>query len=150
MARIDTTMLHQLLIAGLLTLLTTAIHASCTAATLKTLRKLHAAHWAARSLAMRVGLISSIVIVMLSATVLEALLWALAYLWTGALDGFEPALYFSIVTFTTLGYGDVLLDEGWRLLASLQAATGIVMFGWTTALVLAVIQRMMALGGNKS
>jgi hypothetical protein len=45
-----------------------------------------------------------------------------------------------MVTFTTLGYGDIVLDERWRLLASFEAATGIIMFGWTTAIVLAAVQ----------
>lgn len=53
-----------------------------------------------------------------------------------------PTLYFSTVTFTTLGYGDVTLDAGWRLFASIQAAVGTIMFGWTTAIVMAVLQRM--------
>jgi len=44
--------------------------------------------------------------------------------------------------FTTLGYGDVVLSDRWRLLSSLQAANGIIMFGWTTAIVLATVQRI--------
>jgi voltage-gated potassium channel Kch len=44
-------------------------------------------------------------------------------------------MYFSIVTFTTLGYGDVLVAEQWRILAATEAANGIIMFGWTTALI---------------
>jgi hypothetical protein len=47
-----------------------------------------------------------------------------------------------MVTFTTLGYGDVLLDDRWRLLASFEAANGIIMFGWTTAIVMAVVHRI--------
>ena len=99
-----------------------------------------------RSLARKVTVIATLVIVMLGASLLEAWLWSLAYLAVGAIEGAEPALYFSIVTFTTLGYGDIVLAEGWRLLASLQAATGIVVFGWTTALLIAVVQRMMGAG----
>jgi hypothetical protein len=57
-------------------------------------------------------------------------------------DTFEAALYFSMVTFTTLGYGDVTLDDSWRLLSSIQAANGVIMFGWTTAQVTAVLQRL--------
>ena len=47
-----------------------------------------------------------------------------------------------MVTFTTLGYGDVLLDENWQLLASFEAANGMIMFGWTTAIIIAVVQRV--------
>jgi len=139
-------LLHQILIAGLLTLVTIAIHGGCTAATLRTLYRVNAKHWAMRSLAMKVAVIATLVIVMLGASLLEAWLWSLAYLSVGAIEGAEQALYFSIVTFTTLGYGDIVLDESWRLLGSLQAAVGIVVFGWTTALVFAAIQRAIALG----
>lgn len=49
-------------------------------------------------------------------------------------------LYFSTVTYTTLGFGDVVMEPGWRLLSSFQAANGIIMFGWTTALIVAAVQ----------
>jgi len=68
------------------------------------------------------------------------LLWAAAYMALGEIKDLEPAFYFSMVTFTTLGYGDIVLDESWRLLASFEAATGIIMFGWTTAILIAVLQ----------
>lgn len=45
-----------------------------------------------------------------------------------------------MVTFTTLGYGDIVLGQSWRLLASFHAATGIIMFGWTTAILMTVVQ----------
>ena len=64
---------------------------------------------------------------------------AYTFLLINAIEGFEQALYFSMVTFTTLGYGDVLLEDHWRLLGSFEAANGIIMFGWTTAIVIAVL-----------
>jgi hypothetical protein len=79
---------------------------------------------------------------MFLASLLEVAAWAGTYVFLGAIAGAEPALYFSTVTFTTLGYGDVLLDERWRLLGSFEAANGIIMFGWTTAVVVAVVQRV--------
>lgn len=60
----------------------------------------------------------------------------------GAVKGIEKVLYFSTVTFTTLGYGDITLIEQWRLLAAFEAANGIIMFGWTTAIVIATVQRV--------
>lgn len=88
----------------------------------------------------RAYVIGEIVLVMAFASILEVLLWAATYMALGEIDSLEPAFYFSMVTFTTLGYGDIVLDERWRLLASFEAATGIIMFGWTTALVLAAVQ----------
>ena len=79
------------------------------------------------------------------AIALEALLWALFYLanpFVTALPDLETAFYFSMVTFTTLGYGDVLLPGQWRTLASIQAANGVIIFGWTTAQIFYYIQRL--------
>ena len=52
--------------------------------------------------------------------------------WVKALPDLETAFYFSMVTFTTLGFGDVVLTGQWRTLASIQAANGVIIFGWTT------------------
>jgi hypothetical protein len=74
------------------------------------------------------------------AMVVEVWTWAMLYLGLGALESFEKTLYFSTVTFTTLGFGDVTLGEEWRLLSSFEAANGLLMFGWSTALVFAAVQ----------
>jgi hypothetical protein len=83
---------------------------------------------------------------MFLAMIVEVWLWAGLYLVIGALETLEEALYFSTVTFSTLGYGDVVLDNSWRLLGSFEAANGLFLFGWSTALVFAVIQRLHVLG----
>jgi len=93
-----------------------------------------------RLLRVRAYLVGEVVIVMATVSVAEVLLWASAYILLGEIQSLEPAFYFSMVTFTTLGYGDIVLDESWRLLASFQASTGILMFGWTTAILIAVVQ----------
>lgn len=84
---------------------------------------------------------SLIVLIMSVASFIEALLWALTYMFLDAIQNFEEALYFSIVSFTTLGYGDVTLSDKFRLLASLEAANGIIIFGWSTAITMAVVQK---------
>jgi len=53
-------------------------------------------------------------------------------------------LYFSAVTYTTTGYGDLVLDEGWRLLGAVEALTGILMCGWSTGFFFAVVNRVYA------
>lgn len=85
---------------------------------------------------------SVIVLIMYAASFIEVLAWAFTFMYLGAIRNLEEALYFSIVTFTTLGYGDITLSETYRLLASLEAATGIIIFGWSTAITIAVVQKL--------
>ncbi len=121
---------------------TVFIHAGCTAAVLGWLHSIAAHHWALRSYWARSAVVGALVFLMSLAAFLESTLWAGLYAMVGALPTFEEALYFSLVTFTTLGYGDVVLHEQWRMLGAFQAANGILMFGWTTALIVAVAQRV--------
>lgn len=69
----------------------------------------------------------------------EALVWALFMVLIGALPSVEAAAYFSLTSYTTVGYGDVLLPERWRLLGPIEAAVGILMLGWSTGILVAVI-----------
>lgn len=82
------------------------------------------------------------IVTLFLASVVEALAWALSSIAIGAIEGFEKALYFSMVTYTTLGYGDVILDEAARLLSAFESANGIIMFGWTTAIVVAIVSHV--------
>jgi hypothetical protein len=81
------------------------------------------------------------VMFMFLAMIIDVWLWAAVYLVIGAIDTLEEALYFFTTTFTTIGYGDVVLGREWRLLASFEGANGLIVLGWTTALVIAAIQR---------
>lgn len=93
----------------------------------------------------KAGLLSALTVWMFLAIVLEAGLWALLYLFdplVAELPDLETAFYFSMVTYTTLWFGDVVLTGPWRMLASIQAANGVIIFGWTTALIFYFIQRI--------
>jgi len=57
-------------------------------------------------------------------------------------SGFSETLYFSLVTFTTLGYGDISLSSDWRLLSGLEAINGIMLIGWSTAMMFSLIQNL--------
>ena len=76
---------------------------------------------------------------------LEVVVWAVFYLLITPVEEigtFEEAVYFSVVTFTTLGYGDITLaDHQWRLLSGAEALNGVLLVGWSTALLFAVVQR---------
>ncbi|MGB5296852.1 MAG: potassium channel family protein [Thermoanaerobaculia bacterium] len=82
----------------------------------------------------------------------EALLWAILYRVLPSqvgLTSFREALYFSLVSFTTLGYGDVTLSPQRELLGPMEAMAGITVIGLTTALLFAVIQRSWKIGHGK-
>ena len=64
---------------------------------------------------------------------IEIWLYAFLYMILGEFGTLEGALYFSTTTFTTVGYGDVYLDEKWRMLAALESANGFLLLGWSTA-----------------
>ena len=76
---------------------------------------------------------------------LQILVWALFYLRRDSMPDLAAAVYFSAVTYTTTGYGDLVLPPEWRLVGAIEALTGILMCGLSTGLFFAVVHR--ALGG---
>jgi hypothetical protein len=79
----------------------------------------------------------------------EICVWAGFYTLWAILEDFESAVYFSIVTYSTIGYGDVTLPVGWRLLGAIEGVTGILTFGWSTGVIFAVASRLMAIRVGK-
>ncbi len=75
----------------------------------------------------------------------EIWLYAVTYLLIGALDDLGSALYFSTVTFASLGYGDITLSKSWRLFGSIEAANGLILFAWSTAFLFSVTSRLRTL-----
>lgn len=69
-------------------------------------------------------------------------LWASVYLWLNTIETSEQALYFSMVSYTTLGYRDIVLEQKYHVLSSVEAADSIIMFGWTTSMVIANLQKL--------
>jgi len=86
--------------------------------------------------------IGLIVLAMFFASLVESFAWALAYLSLNVIDGIENAFYFSLVCYTTVGFGDIVLHDKYRLLSTIEAANGIIIFGWSTAIVMALLQRI--------
>ena len=73
---------------------------------------------------------------------LEIIVWAFYYFAIGAIRDPQSAFYFSTVTYTTTGYGDLVLPERWRLVGGVEALTGILMCGWSTGFFFAIVSRM--------
>ena len=72
----------------------------------------------------------------------EITIWGLFYAWGHGMPDVQSALYFSAVTYTTTGYGDLVLPNEWRLVGGIEALTGILMCGWSAAFFFAVVNRM--------
>ena len=72
----------------------------------------------------------------------EISIWGLFYLWRGCLPNAESAFYFSRVTYTTLGYGDVVLVKPWRLLGPVEGLMGVLMCGLSTAYFFVAVSRI--------
>ena len=70
---------------------------------------------------------------------LEVAIWAQFYVLERCFSDLETAYYFSLTSYTTLGYGDVLLPRSWRIMGGWEAMTGVLMFGWSTASLVAFV-----------
>jgi Ion channel len=135
-------MLPELLIAACLLALTVLIHASGLAAVLGRLprasRPIATRFWPVAWLLVRVAW--ALIVLHLA----EIAAWAIFYWWAQALPDLETAFYFSGVTYTTLGYGDVVLPMQWRLLGPMEGLTGILMCGLSTGFFFVIVSKVFA------
>jgi Ion channel len=90
----------------------------------------------------RIVAIVTVVLGLFAILTVEVWLWAFCYLAVGAFNDLETGLYFSTVTFSTLGVGDVLPARSWRLLSALEAIDGFLVIGWSTAYLVAASTRV--------
>ena len=131
-------MFTKLLIAWGLMAVCVVVHATGVTSALRWLRPMTGARRFWPGTWLFIGLAGWIILLHL----IEITTWALFYLWTGAMADLPSALYFSAVTYTTTGYGDLLLPQEYRLVGAIEALTGILMCGWSTAFFVAVVTRM--------
>lgn len=83
--------------------------------------------------------LATIMLFLLAGHILQFATWALLFIYLGEFQDFATAFYHSTVNFTSLGYGDIVMSDEWRLLGALEAANGVLMFGLTAGLVLSVM-----------
>ena len=132
-------MLVRLLVTCSLMALCVVIHAAGVTWALRKLRRIATraqGFWPST----RLFILLAVWIVLLH--IVEIAVWAVAYLWQGALPDMNTALYFSAVTYTTTGYGDVVLAEPFRLDGGVEALTGILMCGRSTGFFFAIVNRL--------
>lgn len=139
------TLAAQLALATFMTALTIAVHLAGLTLLLRLLRR-HRSRRPHENVHFHdsVGILASA----FGLFVLHAIeIWAYAALYAvaGALRSFEEALYFSTSTYSTVGYGDVVLAPGWRVLGAIEGANGVILLGWSTAFFFAVVSRIRLL-----
>jgi voltage-gated potassium channel len=135
-------MIMPLLLALVLTCVTVIIHAIGTLEAIAYLSRVWQRKKGDQGSFVSVLQILRVVTVLLLLHWVEAGIWAGFFLASGALPDLETAVYFSFTSYTTLGYGDVVLPKSWRLLGPFEGAVGILMFGWSTGIIVAAITRI--------
>lgn len=141
-------MTSQLAWGTALIVLSIAIQATLMAVAVRTIRR-HAA-WLSRPphFPKLVGAFSGVSLWLLAGLSASIWIWAVFLHWTGALADLELSLYFSLVSFTTLGFGDILLEKPYRLLSGMMAADGLILFGLTTAFLIEFIRSLHVAQGE--
>jgi len=137
-------MLVQLSLATLMVVMTVLIHLIGLATLMRMLRS-HTRIFRKLTI-MPLTLLLAATIGILAIHTVEIWLYAILYLQLGAFSHFEQALYFSTVTYATIGYGDVVMAHQWRILGAIEGATGIIMLGWSTAFLISLLSQLKLLG----
>jgi hypothetical protein len=91
-----------------------------------------------------VAIMIVVTLVMAAAHLVEIVLWAIVFRASSGISTFEKAFYFSAQNYTTLGYGDIVLSDRWRLLGPLEAINGVLLFGLSTAVMFAALSRLVS------
>ena len=135
-------MIQQLLFALALTIVTVAIHAIGTVFVVIPAAGILARDAKSAARSRPVWTLTRLVSLLLVLHLLEMAIWAGAFTAAGVLGDFETSLYFSLKSYTTVGYGDVLPPERWRLVGPIEAAVGVLMLGWSTSIIVAAVGRI--------
>ena len=136
-------MLRDILVGCSVCVLNIVIHAWLTIATIR----------AARGLAQRkasgpwrhlVTTMIATVLMLMAAHIIEVFVWAAVYAIVGAAPDGADLVYFAFVNYATLGYGDIVPVAEWRLLGPMASMNGILLFGWSTAVIFEVLRRTIS------
>ena len=136
-------MLRQLLVGVGVSVINIAIHALVMTILVWVARAVSAGN-KLRSAVFLIVVMISTVSVLMAAHAVEVIVWALAYLIVGVVPGEAGFMYFAFVNYTTLGYGDIVPVERWRLLGPITALNGVLLIGWSTAVIFEVLRRALA------
>ena len=82
-------------------------------------------------------------LILITGNFLQILIWSLVFILLGEFNNLYDAFYHSAVNFSSLGYGDVVMGERWKLLGPLEAGNGVLMFGLTSAALMVILQQLI-------
>jgi hypothetical protein len=138
----ETIMLRQIAFGSTVSLANIAVHAVAMLVVIRAARST-AANWLSLPPLRLSAVMIATVAVLMAAHMCEISIWALAYAIVGATPEGADRLYFAFVNFTTLGYGDIVPVPGWRLLGPMTAMNGVLLFGWSTAVIFEVLSQTL-------
>jgi Ion channel len=142
-------MLWQLLVGGGVSVVNIAIHALVMTILVWVARTVSAENKSHPAVFLMVIMISTVSVLM-AAHAVEVIVWSLAYLIVHAVPAGGNLVYFAFVNYTTLGYGDIVPVDRWLLLGPITAMNGFLLFGWSTAVIFAVLRKALVLSGDIS
>jgi hypothetical protein len=135
--------LTPLAVGAIAVVCTVVIHALAASAAVNFVRRERRLGHAGASFWIDVSIVALGIFLLLVAHLIEIALWAILFLVCGEFHEFGVAYYHSGVNYTTLGYGDIVMSPSWKLLGPLEAADGMLMFGVSTGMIFALIQRLI-------
>ncbi len=135
--------LIPLAVGAIAVLCTIFIHALAVVATVYFVRRERRLGREGAGVFTNLAIVASAMSFALVAHLIEIAFWAVLFVICGEFQEFGTAYYFSAVNYTTLGYGDLIMSPAWKLLGPLEAANGTLMFGVSTAIIFAVIVRLV-------
>jgi hypothetical protein len=89
-------------------------------------------------------IISVVLLILFAGNVVQVAIWAALFIYLGEFTDFMTAFYHSLVNFASLGYGDIVMSEKWRLLGAIEASNGVLMLGLTSGTMFAVMSRLFS------
>ena len=131
-------MLRQIAFGGTVSLANIAVHVMAMIGVIRAARSAAAKWLSFPSLRLGTVMIATVAVLM-AAHMCELAIWSVAYAFVGATPEGADRLYFAFVNYTTLGYGDILPVPRWRLIGPMTAMNGVLLFGWSTAVIFEVL-----------
>jgi hypothetical protein len=136
-------MFRQLLLGGGVSICNIVIHALVMTVVVQVAQRVAAREARRHPALLLIAVMVATVLVLMLAHTSEVLIWSLAYRIVDAAPTEADLVYFAFVNYTTLGYGDVTPVARWRLLGPMTAMNGVLLFGWSTAVIFEVLRRTM-------